>query len=196
MKREGVAGFITPAPIIIPFEAEEIRPVRAFAKREARKTGWPVHNCFLGAMGEAALAKYIYEQLRIRYMMKTMIYAGPSDGGVDIRVADVKIQVKTHAEDRDCLVKATTGMTGRGRRTIPLRSNVFVFVEPVRDNIYGVGVKMAIQGWIKRHKLEERGQLRESYVGSHLNFHIGTEHLEPLSSLMALLRARMELRRM
>jgi hypothetical protein len=132
MRREGADGaWDVPEPVLIRFDPKEVTDIKRVAASLSQKTGYPLYNCIVGWFGEAALAKHIQVRKFINYLLDGKLHPINSDGGVDIVVEGIKVQVKTHQNGGRCLVKrAKNG----NLMTSVFVADVFFFCEIENDS--------------------------------------------------------------
>lgn len=146
-------GWIAPTPIKIRLSGEEVRHVRSLAKHlHKEKPFMEESNIFTGWLGEAAFAKFIYNQLGVPHLANLRILEG-GDGGIDAELYGVKMQIKTHTSGKRCAVKRA-----KKGQLEPLPAELFVFVEQLTKN-EGPEQDLNLLGWVFRDDLLEGGKL-------------------------------------
>lgn len=177
-------GWIAPAPITIKLNEEEVRQTRSAAKYlHKEKPFMKESNILTGWLGEAAFAKFLYNQLGVHHTANFVILKS-GDGGIDIELYGVKIQIKTHTLGKACVVRRI-----RGGQLEPLPAEILIFVEQLMKN-EEKEQHLNLLGWVFRDDLLQHGKL-VSNKGWHRT-QIDKKYLEPMIRITKYLLAKKE----
>lgn len=169
-------GYVIHKKQTVLLNEEETRTVREYAKSLSTLKGYNPDNCFIGLSGEAALGKFILKETGKQRAANWELYDDAGDGGVDMEIFGLTIQIKTRGPKND--VNRVLRYTGT--EFVAQNSQVYVFcqVESQEQNLTSV----AIHGWIDQNELNERGKFRKYH---NLWFtEIESEYLYPISRLI------------
>lgn len=174
-------GKIIPHSIAIKFSEEEINLIINIAKDIAIKKRYDFDNTLLGWAGESALAKYIYQQLGISHLCNgNGLERG--DGSIDMTIADIAIQVKTHSPDLPCRIKRIVD-----GRLVTQKASIFVFCEGKKQSLKQDRI-IKLLGWIQNP--EKIGRFQNPYLV------IDSKDLQPIPRLVKYLSAKAQLQKM
>lgn len=175
-------GFISPQPIGITLLNDEVIHIRAFARDLSQKKGYNERACFIGWLGEASLAKYLEKQVGTKYLCNCSILSG-GDGGVDIEMCGVEMQMKTRYHTSICsIVKVKNG------KLIAYQCDLLVFGNVISE-LSSQEQKIDLLGWIKLGDMEKRGII--NITKDRLTFSkLDNKYLNPMSRLVKRVKAK------
>jgi len=184
MQVEG-KGCVSPSPVRITLDKRDTLSVRVFAKNIAARKGWSESSSLIGFLGEAAVGKYVNDKAGIPRLWRAYDFEYIGDGGVDISVAEIKIQIKTQKYGKRCQIKRTAN-----KKLVPLICDLFVFCKVI-TNLGQAEQKIDILGWIDAKNLQIKGTAR--MLDGDLFTEIDTKYLEGPNRLVHYIIAKTEL---
>ena len=200
MLREG-KGNIPPKPVEVPIYDNELAKLSTEAERRAKARGYAqrsdvwgnglIRNPILvGLVGELAVTKYLASKLAIKLSVD-MEDKPSGDGGNDVLVYGVSIQVKTRRQRGTVWIR---------RRSESGRIQVLKWILCVAatwnpDDPAAVNIA-TLDGWKMRKDLPSQSSYTDARVGFHMNLELDDSLLEPMDSLVEYLRAVDEYRRL
>lgn len=173
MFAEGL-GYVTPKAIPVLLNEEDTRGVRKYAESLSILKGYAFENCFVGLSGEAALGKHILKETGITRTVNYELYNNQGDGGIDMNIAGITLQIKTRRKGQANRVKRYT------TDFIPLESQFYVFCQIIREGFNYLQVNLL--GWISEAELQEQGRLRKH--NNDFFIELDSIYLYPISRLM------------
>lgn len=182
-------GWASPRPHTIELSSSEVHDIASAARVLAKHRNQDFRNWFIGLLGEGAWSKLLLDELNTRYKCDvSTLPAG--DGGIDMEIAGITIQLKTHLDGGKCLVKRIS----KDSKMLPLVADLFGFAQ--LNTPLGAPIqRIALLGYIGRDGLEQYGQLRPSPYG-HFNLQIETKYLEAMSRFVTYIEAKNKLLRL
>lgn len=190
MRTEGT-GLRPPAPVPIKFSRSDFaflreqairrRNFRGYAKRaDAWGRGFISDPVFVGMCGEQACCAYLNRRLGTDLKVDTVLrYKG--DGGVDIMVFGMRLQVKTRAIGSRNLVRRVT----EEKKVVPIPVHAFVFAQLLESE-----GKVNLLGWLPATEATEHGRQVKSGKANFWNLEVDAKFLEPMKDLAEHLNLR------
>lgn len=183
MLREG-EGFTAPAPVSISLSAGEMEYLRSVATRREQYRAYSQRSdkwgrgyidspIFVGLCGEHAVCTFLNRRLSCRLSVDTKL-RGRGDGGVDVDVFGVTLQVKTRARGDRNLVRRVDRKGIRGLNVI-----AYVFCQLLTERR-----TVLLLGWIKSDELRTYAKSERSPVDVHFNLSVDAKYLRPMNSLL------------
>lgn len=175
-------GYVMPAPEIVELDEDETKIIRIRSKQIAEERKYDLDNTFVGWVGEGALAKYLREQLGISRLCDAC--SRPyGDGGVDMTIHGIDLQVKTHRQGGACTIARV-----KDRRLKEFKFDIVVFCESQTDPSE-VKQTCALLGYLFRKHLSKWG-IHERAKGEYWHIRIDPKYLSPMLRLPKYLKAK------
>jgi hypothetical protein len=167
-------GYVAPGTTSILLNEEETRIVREYARNLSSLKKYSFENCFVGLSGEAALGKHILEETGIGRVANWELYDNEGDGGVDMKIAGLTIQVKTRFKGKENRVKRYTD------DFITLESQFYVFCQVINQGINYTHIDLL--GWVSENELRQLGEFRKHKDNWFIE--VESKYLYPISRLI------------
>lgn len=140
----------------------------------------------VGLVGEFALSLFLSNRLRERVEINTRDEPR-GDGGVDLPVYGIPIQVKTRTNRNDILIRRETD----NGFILPIRWEVCVSVTWTEGDLVAM-----LDGWVRKSRMFEDADFVRGRRGSWMNLELGDEFLEPMGELPRYLKICKDMREM
>jgi hypothetical protein len=189
MQVEG-KGLVAPAGIGVPLTPSDITRLQDIARRRDEfrgyrrsadqwKQGIIKNPTLAGLFGEEALCKWLNGRIGLHLAVNDKLLK-KGDGGNDIDVAGMSLQVKTLITSKRPLIRRDHGWIR------PLDCDAFVFAKAD----YGSLVVRLI-GWIWASHVPDVGVFAQSPIGDWWNIAVESIHLQPMSRLIDEIKGRL-----
>jgi len=175
-------GHVAPSPKIIELDEDETKVIRIRSKLIAEEKGYNPNNAFVGWIGEGALAKYLREQLGVSRLCDACSHPY-GDGGIDMTVYDVDLQVKTHRQGNSCVIARV-----KDKKLREFKFDIVVFCEMQTDPLEP-NQSCALLGYIFRKQISKWGA-HERAQGGYWHIRIDPKYLSPMARLPKYLKAK------
>lgn len=180
--QEGV-GYKAPKPMLIRLDRRETSEVRAHAKLLHKRKGYDETSCFVGWCGEAALGKFIESSIEGIHRTVQLTILPTTDGGIDLIVCGLKIQVKTRYRS-----KVSYFEHWKGKRAVPLVNDLYVFAR-LRTAPSNPEQYIDLLGFVYKAELSKLG--RQEKKNGVFRLVIDEKYMNPIAPrLTDLIRAR------
>jgi hypothetical protein len=193
-------GIVPPAPIRVAVRMTRFFRFRELAARReaghryshssrAWARGFVARPMLIGLMGEEAFATFASLRLR-KFGVRVEVdekYRSGGDDGIDFRVAGVGIQVKTRQKSGDLLIRRED--EGGQLLTLPWDIVVVATWVDTGDDDYCLSV--SLDGWVSKRQLIQNGDFQPARRGQHHNLELPDQFLNPMGSLVKVLRAQL-----
>ena len=152
--------------------AIKIEEFRGYSQRTDKwGKGYIESPLFSGLCGEQALCKFLNRRLHTNLVPNTKIEL-LGDGGRDIVIDELVVQVKTIVSGHKCLIRRISAK----RRLKPLICHIFVFAKLTLPTV-------KLLGWITAIRATEVGSSEKSSRDEHWNLCIPKDELESITTL-------------
>jgi hypothetical protein len=178
-----------PAPITVPrnvyaYYVEQAQRRRSFQRYAQRADAWgrglTTSPELTGFLGHWAFCNYLNRRMGTS-LAPDMVPRRGGDGGVDIVIGNVTIQVKTRVTSRRNLIRRVDA--AKKMRGLVCKLFAFARWEPEQ-------MRVSLLGWSEALSVLDVGRLRKSPRANHFNLDVGDEHLESVARLPDWVRAR------
>jgi hypothetical protein len=177
-------GRVAPSPALVTLTPSDVELVRMVAERRNRYRGYTyrpdawgrgfVTNPALhGLLGELAACAFINKRLGTRLSIDSEDMRN-GDGGVDIRVRGVSVDVKTRVTGHRCLVRRFD----EHKRLMPLTADVYLFAQMESAR------RIWLLGWMSSADMVSLARFEKSSRADHWNLDISESDLEMPSHLI------------
>lgn len=176
-------GHVKPRPEVIKLSASDVAFIRSVSaqrnayrgyssRRDVWGRGFLDDPAFYGLCGEHAACSFLNRRCGCRLQIDTALRMF-GDGGTDIDVFGVRIEVKTRVKGRHYLVRRLDEQ----KKIKPLNADLYVSSKFVSER------EVHLLGWMWRRELTEFSRFEPSTRAGHWNLNIDETRLHPMSDL-------------